>query len=669
MYEFERIVLNVSDKLNRPVFPKRAIITAGMPYGNKNLHFGHIGGVFVPADAFARFLRDRIGKENVIFISGTDCYGSPIEESYRKAAEAGFEGTIEDFVRGNHDAQKRALDGYDISLDIFEGSGLDDCKEMHERVTDDFLRSLYEKGYLRLIGRPQFFDKTAGVFLNGRQVVGRCPVQGCKSEAAYADECSLGHQYPPEELIAPKSTLTGERPQMVEVKNWYFDLEGFGEKLKEYVASIEGKEDVRPVVTNIIKEFLNTPCIFIKKEYREEFEKLRKSLPQHKLIDEENKDSFVVEFKTLDEMNSVTPVLAANGIRYRTGKTLVPFRITGNAKWSVPAPKLQDEDPLTVWVWPESLWAPISFTAAYLKRQGRAAKEVKDFWCSKDSKVYQFIGSDNVYFYSVAEMAMFMAQQERKIPTVTPEEGELTLPTIVANNHILFLNKKASSSGAVKPPMAEELLNYYTAEQLRAHFLSLGLSLRSVSFQPKVFNPSANPTDADPVLKEGNLLTNVLNRLARSCFYTSQKYFDGRMVTDIPDDEVTELCENTVLEYERDMYRFELHSVMSLLDNFIRTANKYWVSGMNPAEKADDMAERKRVLYNGFRLLRTAMVLVHPIAPKGTEMLRDYLGVTDDFFNWERIFDDISDFVPEGSQLRELPPKTDFFARHESQFN
>ena len=66
----------------RVEWPARAVVTAGMPYGNKPLHFGHIGGVFVPADAFARFLRDRIGAENVRF--GTDCFGSPINEGYRK---------------------------------------------------------------------------------------------------------------------------------------------------------------------------------------------------------------------------------------------------------------------------------------------------------------------------------------------------------------------------------------------------------------------------------------------------------------------------------------------------------------------------------------------------------------------------------------------------------
>ena len=86
-------------KDSRPTWPRRAIVTAGMPYGNKNLHFGHIGGVFVPADFFARFLRDRIGAENVIFVSGTDCYGSPIAEGYRKKVEnEGYAGTIEDYA-------------------------------------------------------------------------------------------------------------------------------------------------------------------------------------------------------------------------------------------------------------------------------------------------------------------------------------------------------------------------------------------------------------------------------------------------------------------------------------------------------------------------------------------------------------------------------------------
>jgi len=94
----------------RPVFPARAVITGGMPYGNKELHFGHIGGVFVHADIFARFLRDRIGYDNVLFVSGTDCYGATIEASYEQAAAGGFEGSITDFVARNHQIQKETLD-------------------------------------------------------------------------------------------------------------------------------------------------------------------------------------------------------------------------------------------------------------------------------------------------------------------------------------------------------------------------------------------------------------------------------------------------------------------------------------------------------------------------------------------------------------------------------
>lgn len=120
------------NKKERIEWPKRAVVTAGMPYGNKSLHFGHVGGVFVPADCYARFLRDRIGPENVVFVSGTDCFGSPIEEGYRKEVESGsFEGTLEDYVRRNHDRQKATLDAYDISLDVYEGSGLGHCGEVH----------------------------------------------------------------------------------------------------------------------------------------------------------------------------------------------------------------------------------------------------------------------------------------------------------------------------------------------------------------------------------------------------------------------------------------------------------------------------------------------------------------------------------------------------------
>ena len=111
--------------------------------------------------------------------------------------------------------------------------------------------------------------------------------------------------------------------------------------------------------------------------------------------------------------------------------------------------------------------------------------------------MYQFIGEDNVYFYGPAQTAIFSGLTSQS-PNGVPEEGQLQHTQLVVNKHLLFLNSKASSSGKVKPPMARELLQEYTSEQLRAHFISLGLGMKNISFAPKSYNPSATEQSADP---------------------------------------------------------------------------------------------------------------------------------------------------------------------------
>ena len=647
----------------RPHFPKRAVVTGGMPYGNKKLHFGHVGGMFVHADAAARFLRDRIGEENVIFVSGTDCYGSPISESYRKLCEEGYTGTIEDFVRENHESQKRTLEEYEISLNLFGASGLGHTGEVHRKFSAELMEKWHENGWLGKLVTSQFYDTKAGQFLNGRQVVGKCPVENCTSDKGYADECSMGHQYMPEELINPKSTLTGDTPEMRDVANWYIDLTKFRELLEQYVSDISEREDVRPLVSNTIREFMTPPMVYVKNDFMEAYEEIKDKMPEHKLNTAANKTSFSLEFSDLAARDKARELLNENGIRFRAGKTLVPFRLTGNIEWSIPAPVLDGEEGLTIWVWPESLWAPISFTKAYLEQCGMPDDEWKKYWCDSESEVYQFIGQDNIYFYGIAEPVLFMATQGSDNLTARPADGQLKMPVLVANNHILFLNKKASSSGAVKPPMAADLLEHYLPEHLRAHFLGLGLGLKSVSFQPKPLNPTAGEKDADPVMKEGKLLSNVFNRVARSCFYTAQKYFDGKMPLGNVDEEVLTGGKEVILKYERAMYRFEFHKVMSLMDEYIRSANKYWAKNIGEADKADDNDMRRRVMINTFHMVRVAVALMHPIAPSGCEMLREYLGFGKEFWSWDHIFDTLSDLCKGESehQLKFLEPRIDFF--------
>ena len=651
----------------RPEFPKRAIVTGGMPYGNKELHFGHVGGMFVFADTYARFLRDRIGKENVIFVGGTDCYGSPIAEGWRVKVNKGeFNGSLEDFVQRNHDKQQETLDAYGISPNLFGASGLGRSKEIHAEVTDWFISSLYKKGQLDKITTMQFFDEKAGMFLNGRQVIGKCPVEGCTSEKGYADECDLGHQYMPENLINPISTLTGEKPTMKPVTNWYFKLRDYEKLLQEWVEDMKKDKSIRPVVWKTISEFLKSPVIYVKREFEEKYNQLKDSMPEHTYIEEKKKPSFTIEFKKLSDCDEACKILTENGIRYRTGKTLVPFRLTGNIEWGVPAPVMDGEKGLTVWVWPESLWAPISFTQTYLEKIGKPREDWKKYWCSKDSKVYQFIGQDNIYFYGIAEPAMWIAQQENSEKTSNPADGELQMPVIVANHHILFLDKKASSSGDVKPPMADDLLNYYTPEQLRMHWLGLGLGQRSVSFMPKPYNPLAKREDSDPVVKDGLLLSNVFNRMIRTAFYTTQKELDGIMPSVAPEEKFVQEAEKAVLEFERHMSKFAFHQCTYVLDSYIRNGSKYM--SKNITVDSDDKEKLSQALANLFYMIRIAGVLLHPLAPFGTEKLREYLDVDERIWSWNTILEPLTYFTDENHKLKFLPPRTDFFTRHESQF-
>lgn len=651
----------------RPEFPKRAIVTGGMPYGNKELHFGHVGGMFVFADTYARFLRDRIGKENVIFVGGTDCYGSPIAEGWRVKVNKGeFNGSLEDFVQRNHDKQQETLDAYGISPNLFGASGLGRSKEIHAEVTDWFISSLYKKGQLDKITTMQFFDEKAGMFLNGRQVIGKCPVEGCTSEKGYADECDLGHQYMPENLINPISTLTGEKPTMKPVTNWYFKLRDYEKLLQEWVEDMKKDKSIRPVVWKTISEFLKPPVIYVKREFEEKYNQLKDSMPEHTYIEEKKKPSFTIEFKKLSDCDEACKILTENGIRYRTGKTLVPFRLTGNIEWGVPAPVMDGEKGLTVWVWPESLWAPISFTQTYLEKIGKPREDWKKYWCSKDSKVYQFIGQDNIYFYGIAEPAMWIAQQENSEKTSNPADGELQMPVIVANHHILFLDKKASSSGDVKPPMADDLLNYYTPEQLRMHWLGLGLGQRSVSFMPKPYNPLAKPEDSDPVVKDGLLLSNVFNRMIRTAFYTTQKELDGIMPSVAPEEKFVQEAEKAVLEFERHMSKFAFHQCTYVLDSYIRNGSKYM--SKNITVDSDDKEKLSQALANLFYMIRIAGVLLHPLAPFGTKKLREYLDVDERIWSWNTILEPLTYFTDENHKLKFLPPRTDFFTRHESQF-
>ncbi|MDO4891335.1 MAG: class I tRNA ligase family protein, partial [Coriobacteriaceae bacterium] len=470
-----------------------------------------------------------------------------------------------------------------------------------------------------------------------------------------------------------------------------FTLPDFADVVEEYVRECE-RQGARPLVGQTISEFLAKPIIFVntRDEAEERYREVADTLPPHEFrAPEKGKASFELEFASIDERDVARDALMAAGLRIRTGKTLVPFRITGNIDWGIPVPEL---DPamagLTVWCWPESLWAPISFTQAVAEKRGLGPDDWKRFWTQKDAVVYQFIGQDNLYFYGVAQPALWVGLQEGNPRQLQPEEGHLQQAHLIANHHILYGKSKASSSGAVKPPSADELLEHYTAEQLRAHFLALALDQRAVAFKPKVFDPDPevrdNPRISDPVLKEASLLTKVFNRLARSCFYEAKNKFDCCMPLGTPADDVRRMAYKTLARYERTMAKAELHTIMQIMDEFIRWSNKRWSAGIKRvetglAEEGADVealeAERRQLLVDCFYLLRVCTLLMHPVAPVGCEMICEYFQLDPArFFSWDASFSGLDELCPAESTaagmhpVKELLPRVDFFPAHPSQF-
>lgn len=652
----------------RPKFKSRAVVTAGMPYGNKLMHFGH-ASTMIHADMMARFLRDRIGKENVVFVSGTDCYGSPIMESYRKLVESGkLNCTMLEWVEKNHKEQYETTKNYELSYNFYGASAVGDAKEIHEQTSAEIFNKLYKNNALSLLSTLQFYDEERKTFLNGRQVIGKCPFEGCKSEKAYADECDLGHQYMPSELINPISSLSGTTPSLKPIGNWYFNLQDNVELLKDWLAYLEKNTSTRSYAIKEVREFLKKPEIYIKTEFKEDFENIKNELPEFSMLDENNKNSFTIVFEKLTDRENACEILSKNNIRYRTGKTLVPFRLSGNIEWGVPVPEKENQKDLTFWVWPESLWAPISFTKTYLKKIGKDENEWKKYWCDLDSQVYQFIGEDNIYFYGPAQMAIWFNLQDGK-PTVDIKNGDLNIPIMVANKHSLFLGKKASSSSEVKPPMANDLLDYYTPEQLRFHMLSMNVGNNNASFMAKPFNPDAKPEEIDPVTKEGSLLTNVYNRALRTLFYTWQKDFDGIMPYGEVEESFIKDATCVILKVEKLMAEQKFHMVTYELDTLIRNLNKYLSKGIVAINSPEDKDAVKQVLVNGLYMAKIAMVLLHPIAPSSTENLAKAFGASDDIFSWDKIDAPIYEFVdnPTNHKPMFLEPKQDFFKKHPSQ--
>ncbi len=201
----------------------RYCVTTALPYANGPVHIGHLAGVYVPADIYVRYLR--MMNEDVLFIGGSDEHGVPITI---KAKNEGV--TPQDIVDRYHAIIKQAFQDLGISFDIYSRTS----SKIHAETASDFFKNLYEKGKFVEKTSQQYYDEATNTFLADRYITGTCP--HCGNEKAYGDQCeACGTSLSATDLINPKSTLSGQEPQLKETKHWYLPLEEYETFMREWI--------------------------------------------------------------------------------------------------------------------------------------------------------------------------------------------------------------------------------------------------------------------------------------------------------------------------------------------------------------------------------------------------------------------------------------------------
>lgn len=202
---------------------KRYLVTSALPYANGPIHIGHLAGVYVPSDIYTRYLRMK--GVDVISVCGSDEHGVPITLKARKEGVS-----PQEVVDRYHELNKKAFADFGIAFDIYSRTS----SKVHYETASEFFRTLYDKNEFIEKKSEQYYDEEAGCFLADRYIMGTCP--HCGNENAYGDQCEkCGTSLSPNDLINPRSTVSGSKPVMRETLHWYLPLDKYEPWLRKWI--------------------------------------------------------------------------------------------------------------------------------------------------------------------------------------------------------------------------------------------------------------------------------------------------------------------------------------------------------------------------------------------------------------------------------------------------
>ena len=622
---------SVADVLARVARPPRAVVTAGMPYTNGPIHVGHLAGALLPPDIMTRWLGMLIGRQNVLLVSGTDEHGSATEVA---ASKAGL--SERELVNRAQQGHSKVLEAYSIQMDAFSGTSQPECYPRHEARCQDLLRKLHGNGMLDKRTGEQWFDATQERFLQDRWVRGQCPNPKCDNDRAFGDECDkCGKVFAPADLINPISELSGEAPVLKQTTHWFLNMWAVSDVLRGWIES-KKREWRKSVVTETLERVM--PSLRFSKDHEDAYKAFKAELPKHKLKYAPGNRA-LLQFGNLADLETGIATLKEKSITTDLADEWAYRAITRDIKWGIPIPA---EDPeltgKTLYVWPDSLIAPLSFSEVALVARGASASDVEKFWMDPDVPIYQFLGQDNVFFYVLMQGALWLGSQAD--PQRLPIAGELQLTNVLSNFHLNVEGEKMSKSKG-NFFTGEQLLEEkgYSADQIRYYLALLGLSEKPSDFEFKKLD------------ERNKFLAGPINASFEKPISAAHSKFGGKVPEGVLVDKMEQNTIRMVQRYVGAMKKGEYPSMLFELENYARNINSLFTR-FKPHDDRMDEDGRKNALYTSFYLLKNLMIMLYPFVPSTMEKLRQSLNLPKDVFKVEQL----GTPIPAGHEVGALQP-------------
>ena len=596
--------------------PDRVVVTAGMPYANGPVHLGHLGGAHVPADIYARWMRMVIGAENVLFVCGSDDHGSPSELA---ALQAGV--PVTEFVRRIHAQQQATLDRYAISFDVYSGTSRPETFSITKTLVADFVRQLHRNGMLHKRTTRQWYDPSMQRFLQDRLIRGRCPNPKCDNESAMSDECDrCGARYDPSELIDPRSAISDATPELRETLHWWLDMWHVDDVLTKWISGKAGTW--RNVVFN---EAINTvlPSLTFDAALEPAYKAIKDSLPPHKRQSAPRRQ-IALQFESKAGLEHGRVELERAGVPSVLADRWAHRSITRDVAWGVPLPADVDPDMegKTLYVWAESLIAPLAFTQVALSRRGEDPARFVEFWKNPAAHVAQFIGQDNVYFYVVMQGAMWLGAQSD--PLRMPDPSDYQLTDVFGCYHLKVAGDKMSKSRG----------NFFTGEQL----IEDGYSVDQVRYFLALLNlqEKAANFDLEAFRDRNRFLAGPINAAIERPISAAHSKFGGIVPEGVLAENVAAATLRMTQRYVNAMTRAEYSTLLYDIEVYARLINSLFTQ-FKPHDDRFPETERRNALYSAFYVLKTLMIMLYPFVPETMNRVRESLDLPMDVFRVDEL--------------------------------